>query len=112
MSFAASPKRLRVSRTGRFTYAFLATPLRAGTIGLKSTKRLKIATRKRYMKLAAKPFSARSTGKVKITFKLPATFLKALKRVKKLRFEVTARLAGRTFTAKLTLDAPRRRQRS
>lgn len=106
VSFTASPSSLRVSPTGRLRYALLATPLSSGTLTLKSTKKIKIGSTTRYMKLAAKTFTASSTANAKVTFKLSRTQLKALKHVKRLRFIVTATLDGKTYTAKLTLKAP------
>lgn len=58
------------------------------------------------MKLAAKSFTASSTGSVKVTFKLSSKQLRALKRVKRLRFAVTVALGANTFTTKLSLKAP------
>jgi Regulator of chromosome condensation (RCC1) repeat len=108
VSFSTPVKSVRVSKTGRFAYSFVATPRRSGTIGFESAKKLKIATKKRYLKVAAKKFTAPASGKVKVRFKLSRSQLNALGRVKKLRFKVTARLAGRTFTRKLTLHAPKK----
>jgi len=105
-SFTASPSSLRVSPTGRFRYALFATPLSSGALTLKSTKKIKIGSATRYMKIAAKTFTASSTANAKVTFKLSRTQLKALKHVKRLRFIVTATLDGKTYATKLTLRAP------
>lgn len=108
VSFAASAKSLRVSRTGRFSYSFTATALRPGKIGLKSTKKVKIGARIRFMTIAAKSFTPSAAGKVKVKLKLSSKSLKALKKARKLRFVVTATLGGKTFTTKLTLKAPKK----
>lgn len=108
VSFKTAPRSLRVSKTGRFTYKFLATPLRSGKIGLKSTKKVKVGSNKRFIKLAAKKFTSPTTGKVKVKFRLSKTNLKALKRKHRIRFNVTATLTGKTFQTKLTLRAPKR----
>jgi hypothetical protein len=109
VSFTTAPKSLRVSKTGRFTYKFLATPLRSGKVGLKSTKKVKIGSKKRFVKLAAKKFTSPTSAKVKVKFKLSKKNLKALKKKHKIRFKVTATLTGKTFTTKLTLKAPKKR---
>jgi len=109
VSFATAPKSLRVSKAGRFTYKFLATPLRSGKIGLKSTKKLKVGAKKRFVKLASKKFTSSATGKAKVNFKLSKKDLGALKKKRTIRFKVTATLTGRTFTTKLTLKAPKKR---
>jgi len=101
-SFDTSPKSLRSSKTGRVKYTFRATPLRSGKISLKSTKKLKIGSTIRFMKLAAKTYTASSAGNAKVTFNLPSTKLKALERVKHLRFTVTVALGTKTFQTKLT----------
>ncbi|MDX6688788.1 MAG: hypothetical protein QOG15_245 [Solirubrobacteraceae bacterium] len=108
VSFATSAKSLRVSKTRRFSYSFVATPLSPGTVGLKSTKKVKIGSKKRLMTIGAKSFTPSSAGKVKVTFKLSTKNLKALKKARKLSFAVTATLSGKTFTAKLTLKAPKK----
>ena len=107
-SFKTSPNSLRVSKSARFKYSFKATPLRSGKISLKSTKKVKIGSRKGFLKVAAKAFTASSTGTVKVNLKLSSTSLKALKRAKQLRFAVTVKLGGKTFATKLTLKAPKR----
>jgi hypothetical protein len=107
VSFRTAPKSLRVSKTGRFTYKFLATPRRSGKISLKSTKKVKIGSKKRLMKLAAKTFTSPATRKVKVKYKLSKKNLKALKKTRKIAFKVTAKLTGRNFTTKLTLKAPK-----
>lgn len=106
--FTTSPKSLRVAKTGRFTYRLRATALKSGKISLKSTTKVKIGSKKRLMKLARKSFTAGSTGKVKVKYKLARKHLKPLRKAKKLRFRVTATLAGRTYTTKLTLKAPKK----
>jgi len=107
VSFRTSPRSLRVSRSGGFAYPFAATASKSGKISLTSTKKLRIGSAKRFMKLAAKAFTARSSGKPKVTFKLSAANLKALKRVRSLRFDVSATLGAKTFSTTLTLKAPR-----
>ena len=107
-SFKTSPKSLRVSKSARFKYSFKATPLRSGKISLKSTKKVKIGSKKGFLKVAAKAFTASSTGTVKVNLKLSSTSLKALKRAKQLRFAVTVKLGGKTFATKLTLKAPKK----
>ncbi|MGH2839692.1 MAG: hypothetical protein ACRDKY_02570 [Solirubrobacteraceae bacterium] len=106
--FATSPKSLRVAKTGRFTYRFVAPALASGTIRLKSATKVKIGAKKRFMKLATRSFTAPSTTRVKVKYKLSRKHLKALNRAKKLRFKVTATLAGKTTTTTLTLKAPKK----
>ena len=106
VSFNASPKSLRVSKTGSLTYSFLAPPLSSGKISLKSTKKVKIGPRKRFMALATKGFTASSKGTVNIHYTLASVNLKALKRIKQLPFLVTTVIGGKTFTTKLTMKAP------
>jgi len=106
-AFGGSPKSLSVGSTGRFSYRFTATPLRSGKIGLKSTKKVKVGSQKRTLKLASKSFSAPSDAKVKVKFKLSRTSLKALKRVRSLRFKVTVTLGGATFTTTVKLKKPK-----
>jgi hypothetical protein len=106
VSFNPSPKSLRVSKTGSLTYSFLAPPLSSGGISLKSTKKVKIGPRKRFMALATKGFTASSKGTVNIHYTLASVNLKALKRIKQLPFLVTTVIGGKTFTTKLILKAP------
>ncbi len=112
VSFQLSPKSLRVSKTGRFEYSFRATPLRVGTISLKSTKKVRIGSTKRFVTLAARSFTAPSARTVKVKFKLTSKSLKALKRLEKVRFNVVVKLGAKTFATTLTLKAPRRHRSS
>jgi len=107
-NFTASPKSLRVSKTGRFTYRFLATPGRKGKAKLASTKSVKVGSKRRKLKVAAKSFKAPANARVKLKFKLSRTSLKALKRVKRLNFTVSVTVGGAKFTAKLKLLRPKR----
>jgi hypothetical protein len=106
-SFSTSPTSLRVSKTGAFSYAFVATARSSGKIRLQSATRVKIGSTRRLMKLKAKTFTASATGAAKVTFKLTRANLATLKRVKRLRFGVTVTLGGHTFTSKLTLRSPK-----
>jgi len=103
-----SSKTLRVSKTGRFTYRFLATPLSSGTVKLQSINKVKVGAKKRTIKLAAKQFTAPANAKAKVTFKLSKKHLNALKRARSVRFRVTVTLAGATFTSTLKLRAPKK----
>ena len=68
---------------------------------------MKVGSHKRKLKLASKSFSAAFDANVKVKFKLSPTSLKALKRVKSLRFKVTVTLGGATFTTKVKLKKPK-----
>jgi len=107
--FTKSPKSLRVSTTGRFTYTFVATPGRSGTIRLASTKKVKIGAKKRTLEIPARSFSAPAGGTVNTTFKLSAKNLAALKHTTSLPFKVTATVTRTTFTTKLTLKPPKKK---
>jgi len=103
----ASPASLRVSKTGRFSYSFTATPLSLGTVSLKGTKKVKIGSKKRFMAIAAKSFTPTSAGEVKVKLKLSSKNLKAVKKARKMRFVVIVTLGGKTFTINLALKAPK-----
>ena len=105
--FTGSPKVLRVSRTGRFIYTFMATPGRAGKVKLTSTRAVRVAARKRKLTLTAKAFTAPAGGKVRLTFKLSRSDLRALKRVPSLQFAVRVTVGAKTFTTKLRLRPPK-----
>lgn len=104
--FSTSPKILRVSRTGRFTYTFVATPGRKGNVKLRSTRSIRVGAKKRRLTLAAKTFTAPASGRVRQAFRLSAANLRALKRVSSLQFEVRVTVGGKTFTTKLKLRPP------
>jgi hypothetical protein len=107
-SFGASASSLRVSQTGRFSYSFTATPLSLGKVSLKGTRKVKIGSKKRFMTIAAKSFTAPSAGNVKVKLKLSSRNLKALRKARKVRFVVTVTLGGKTFTTSLALKAPKK----
>ena len=106
--FAGSPQSLRVSRSGRFSYGFIATPGRSGKAKLTSTSSIKVGARKRKVKLAAKSFTAPSNAKVKVKFKLSARNLRALKHRSSLKFKVSVTVGQKHFTTKLTLKPPKK----
>jgi hypothetical protein len=58
--------------------------------------------------IAGKQFTAPANAKAKVTFKLTKKHLNALKRARSVRFKVTVTLAGKTFTTKLKLKAPKK----
>jgi hypothetical protein len=107
-SFKRSPKSLRVTKSGTFSYPFDATPRSTATISLKSTKKVKIASQKLFITLAPRAFTAPPTGHVTAKLKLSSKHLKALKKSKTLTFVVTVAIAGRPFTTKLALQAPKK----
>lgn len=108
LSFASSPKSLRVSKTGRFSYRLLAMPGRSGKVRITGRKRVRIGSSKRKMKLGSKSFTASANAKAKVKFKLSRKNLRVLKRHKSLRFAVRATLGGQKLHAKLTLKRPKR----
>jgi hypothetical protein len=108
VSFATSPDSLRVTKTGSFNYSFLAIALGSGKVSLKSTKKVKVGAKKRFVTLGPKAFTAPITGPVKVKLKLSSKNLKALRKAKKLRFKVTAVIGAASYTTKLTLKAPKK----
>jgi hypothetical protein len=108
VGFTTPPTTVQVAKTGSFSFAFTATPGNPGAIGLKSTKKVRIGSRTQFMRVPAKAFSAPATGRVTVKLKLSSANLKALKRLTKLKFAVTAVLAGRTFTTTVTLTPPKK----
>lgn len=108
LSFAGSPKSLRVSKSGRFAYRLLATPGLSGKVKITGRKKVKIGSSKRKMKLGSKSFTASTHAKAKVRFKLSKRNLRALKRHKSLRFAVVVKAGGKTFGAKLKLKRPKR----
>lgn len=106
--FTSSPKSMRVSTTGRFTYSFVATPGRNGNIKLTSTRKIKVGSKKRRIKLARKSFTVPPNANVKVKYKLSAKKLKALKRVRSLRFNVSITVGSNDFATKLKLKAPKK----
>ena len=106
--FSGSPRSLRVSKAGRFSYSFVATPGLAGTMRVTSTRKVKIGSKKRTMKLGSKGFIAPANGKLKVKFKLSSKNLRALKRRSSLRFAIVVKLGSKTFNAKLQLKRPKR----
>jgi len=106
-SFAGSPACVRVSKTGRFSYRFVATPAASGKVTFTSTNRVKVGSKKRKLSFA-KAFTVPASGKVAVRLKLSRKYLKALKHAKQLRFRVSVSLAAKTFTTKVTLKAPKK----
>jgi hypothetical protein len=109
VSFKRSPKTVRVSQSGSFSYSFTATAKSRGSVGLKSTHKVTIGSKKQLMKVKAKAFTATAKRAVTVRLKLSNASLKALKRDRKLKFAVSAVLGGKTFTTTVTLSAPKKK---
>ncbi len=107
VDFTNSPKKLRVSKAGRFTYAFEATPGRSGEAKLKATKSIKVGSRKRKLKLRPEAFTAPANGEVELKFKLSRKDLDALKTVRNVPFGVKVTLGATTFPTELKLKPPK-----
>ena len=78
VSFAASPKSLKVSRVGKFAYHFAVTSSGSGTVSMKSTTKVKVGATRRYLTIPGKAYSAALPGRVNVRFDLSATNLRAL----------------------------------
>ena len=102
-SFISSSKSLRVSKAGKFTYAFVASPSSSGNVTLVSTKRVKIGSAKRTMKLGTKSFTSPASAIVWVKFKLSSKNLKALKKLKSVKLAIVVTLGGREFRGSLKL---------
>lgn len=108
--FTSSPKSLRVSKAGAFTYRFFATPGRKGKARLTSTKSVRFSPkRRRKIKIAAKSFKVPANATVKVKLKLSKTSLKALKARTSLTFKADVTVGTKKFTAKLKLKPPKKR---
>lgn len=106
--FTNSPTSLRVSKTGRFAYRFLATPKRTGKAKLTSTKPVRVFTKKRKLRVATKSFKAPANATVKLKFKLSSTTLKALKRRTSVKFKVDVTVGATKFFTYVRLKPPKR----
>jgi putative metal-binding protein/hemolysin type calcium-binding protein len=108
-SFVGSPKSLRVSKTGRFTYRFVATPGRNATLRLTSDRAVRVGRARRKIRIAARPFTVPASGKVAVKLRVSATGLRALRRAGSLRFTVRVTVGAKPFTTKLRLRPPKQR---
>jgi Glycine rich protein len=108
--FTGSPKSLRVSKSGHFTYRLIATPGRSGKAKLASTRKIRVASKRRTFHVGPRSFTAPATGQVKLSFKLSRVELKALKHRTSLQFKLSVTIAGKTFTAKVTLKPPKHKR--
>jgi len=106
--FTRSPKSLRVSKTGRFSYKFVGTPGRRGKAKLASIRSVRVGSKRRRIKVASKSFTGPANAKVKVKFKLSARSLRALKRRTSLKFKVSVAIGSERYTAKVKLKPPKR----
>lgn len=105
VTFANSPKTLKVSKAGAFKYSFTVSAQGSGKVSLKSKTKVKIGSKKRFIKIPAKAFTATAAGKVGVKLKLSPASLPALKRLKKVAFKVTVIREGKRYTTTLKLKA-------
>ncbi len=106
VSFAGSPHSLKVSRHGTLTYSFAVTAPGSGKVALKSTKKVKLGSKKSYLKVPAKGYTAAGPGEQRVKVKLSAKTLAVLKKLKKVRFAVTVTLGSSSFTTTLKVKSP------
>jgi hypothetical protein len=100
---------VRVSRRGRLTYTFQASPAATGKAILTSRTSLRIGSKRRALKLGPAVFTAPAAGLVKLSLSLSRSALIALRRATSVRMRVSVTLGGRTFASTVTLQAPKRR---
>jgi plastocyanin len=111
-SFAASKKSIVVTRSGRFSYSFVAKPGLRGTLALRSATKVRVSVRRK-ISLGTKHFIVPSSGTVTVSWRLSRKNLRILKRNAKIRFRATVTLqspAGlaRSAASTLTLKRPAR----
>ena len=102
--FKGSKRKIKVSRSGRFSYSFRAGARLAGKISFRSGKKVRVS-RKARVTLARKSFRAPRSGKVKLKMKLSRKNLRTLRRNRRIKTKVTVTLknaAGRTSVASTT----------
>ena len=111
LSLASGKRTIRVSRSGRLSYSFLASPGASGAATFTTTKRVLVsATRKRRVTLAAKAFAVPRSGKVTLRIRLSKKSRAILKRNRRLSLVVKVALFGnggpKVATKRLMLKAP------
>jgi hypothetical protein len=104
---------IRVSRSGRLSYAFRATAGSAGAARFTTAKAVRVSRkRKRRVTLAAKSFRVPGSGKVTLRLKLSRRSVAILRRNRRVTVSVKVALFGATGpvvgSRKLTLLAPKR----
>jgi extracellular elastinolytic metalloproteinase len=105
--------RVRVSRTGVFTYSFLAPAGTRGTVVFKTRNKV-IVSRRAKVTIAKKSFTVPRSGRVALRIKLSRKNLRVLRRNRKVSLNVNATVrdsTGRTASGsrRLTMLAPKRR---
>jgi thermitase len=106
-------KRTRVSKRGRFSYLFKATPGMSGSVLFRTHRKVEVSRRAK-LTLARRPFTViRTDGRVAVAVKLSRRQLRILRRNRKLVLDVTATVrnfAGLSAQAqkRLTLLPPKR----
>lgn len=108
-TFSDSPKRLRTSKTGRFTYSFVATPGRTGKARLSSTNKVRVGSKRRRLEVKPKSFTVPASATVKLRFKLNARNRRALRKRSSLQFKVKVTVGATSFSTKLRLRPPKTR---
>jgi hypothetical protein len=111
LDLTAIPGTVRVGRRGRFRLFFRGTPATAGEVSVRTVRRIAVAGARRRLTLAAGAFrTGGASGDARVTLRLRRRALRALRRARRLRVTVTARLASLTATRVFRLKAPRPRR--
>lgn len=115
--FTGQKRTLRASRSGRFTFAFLAQPGLTGKVTLKSAKKLRLRPRgrKKRLSLGRKSFAVPGNATVKLRFKLSRKNRRVLRKKRKIKVKASMVLrnaAGKrtVATRRFTLKAPKRKR--
>jgi hypothetical protein len=113
LDLSGAPERIRLKRSGRFSYPFSAAPGLRGDAGLRTSTRVRLAGGRRgRLTVAARSFRSPPSGRVTLRIKLSRSKLRVLRLNRRLRLRVQVSVAdsqGRETRAarNLTLLPPR-----
>ena len=113
LDLSGTPGRIRVRRSGRFSYAFWVAPGLRGEAGVRTRARVKLAGGRRgRLTVATRSFRSPASGRVILRIKLSRSKLRVLRRNRALRLRVQVSVVdsqGRVTrrARNLTLLAPR-----
>jgi hypothetical protein len=113
LDLSGAPGRIRLRRSGRFSYAFWAAAGLRGEVGMRTRARVRLAAGRRgRLTVATRSFRSPASGRVTLRIKLSRSKLRVLRRNRRLRLLVQVSVVdsqgGVTRRARsLTLLAPR-----
>jgi hypothetical protein len=95
IDLSRAPKRIRLKRSGRFTYSFVVAPGLRTKVVIRTEGKIRVAGgKRRRLTLTSQRFRSKASGRVRLRIRLSRKELRALRRQRGLRLRVHVSVTG------------------